>query len=66
MKLWQDGEVPWWEHPPVAADRREEREGGDPACWMHVVCEHCGLMPDEDPPPQRCPRCGEVRDRADD
>jgi rubrerythrin len=32
-------------------------EGGDPACWMHRVCQECGRLADEDPP-TRCPSCG--------
>jgi rubrerythrin len=31
--------------------------GGDPACWMHRVCQECGRLADEDPP-TRCPSCG--------
>ncbi|HWN26370.1 MAG TPA: hypothetical protein VNP37_05345 [Actinomycetospora sp.] len=32
-------------------------DGGDPACWMHRVCQECGRLADEDPP-TRCPSCG--------
>ena len=39
----------------------DDDEGGDPACWMHLVCPSCGLMTEEDPPPTVCPRCGEER-----
>jgi ribosomal protein S27AE len=49
----------------VTADRTEyETEGGDPVCWMHLLCPSCGAMPDPDEPTSTtCPRCGEERDR---
>lgn len=57
----------------LAVDRRErddvgmaaeEDEGGEPACWMHMICPTCGLLTEEDPPPAVCPRCGEERPEA--
>ncbi|TDQ66009.1 hypothetical protein EV188_1011261 [Actinomycetospora succinea] len=33
--------------------------GGDPACWMHRVCDACGRLADEDPP-THCPSCGKL------
>jgi len=26
------------------ADRRETVEGGDTACWLHLVCPSCGAV----------------------
>lgn len=47
----------------MSADRTEyEIEGGDPVCWMHLLCPSCGAMPDPDDggsAPRTCPRCGE-------
>jgi hypothetical protein len=31
--------------------------GGDPACWLHLVCEECGALEDA-PNARRCSRCG--------
>jgi hypothetical protein len=42
-----------------------EPEGGDPVCWMHLLCPSCGAMPDpedEAAATGRCPRCGEERE----
>ena len=53
----------------MTVDRTEhETEGGDPVCWMHLLCPSCGAMPDPDAsdgdePPTTCPRCGEERAR---
>jgi hypothetical protein len=49
----------------VTVDRTDrEGEGGDPVCWMHLICPSCGAMPDPaDAESGRCPRCGEERDR---
>jgi hypothetical protein len=33
-----------------------QERGGDPACWLRRVCQHCGSMADEDPP-TTCPAC---------
>jgi transcription initiation factor IIE alpha subunit len=33
-------------------------EGGDPACWLHFVCPHCGRMREE-ADLTHCPNCGE-------
>jgi len=48
----------------VSVDRTEyETEGGDPVCWMHLLCPACGAMPDpEEPDRGTCPRCGEARE----
>lgn len=38
-------------------------QGGDPVCWMHLLCPACGAMPDPDQPDTgTCPRCGEERE----
>lgn len=43
-----------------------EDEAGDPACWLHFVCSHCGRMR-EDATLSHCPNCGEpVEENADD
>ena len=34
-----------------------EDVGGDPVCWLHLVCPECGGLAEEQPPAQ-CPRCG--------
>ena len=52
----------------MTVDRTEhETEGGDPVCWMHLLCPSCGAMPDPADPADAasttCPRCGEERDR---
>jgi len=31
-------------------------EGGDPACWLHLVCTNCGAVAESDPP-TTCTRC---------
>jgi hypothetical protein len=40
-----------------------EPEGGDPVCWMHLLCPSCGAMPeapdDGEAASPTCPRCGE-------
>ncbi len=42
----------------------DEPEGGDPVCWLHLLCPACGAMPDpEEAASSTCPRCGEERDR---
>jgi ribosomal protein S27AE len=50
----------------MTADREYEAEGGDPVCWMHLLCPSCGAMPDpadgDGPASTTCPRCGEERD----
>ncbi|MCD2194825.1 hypothetical protein LQ327_15750 [Actinomycetospora endophytica] len=50
----------------MTAEHREyESEGGDPVCWMHLLCPSCGAMPDPDEQDPAnsgtCPRCGEER-----
>lgn len=37
--------------------------GGDPVCWLHLVCPGCGHLPD-DPAVTACPRCGARRHPA--
>lgn len=53
----------------MSTDRLSEgtpHEGGDPACWLHFVCSHCGRMR-EDATLSHCPNCGEpVEENADD
>ncbi len=34
-----------------------EDAGGDPVCWVHLLCPECGAVPD-DPGQDRCERCG--------
>jgi len=41
----------------TVTDVPDDDQGGDPACWMHRVCDECGRLADEDPP-TRCPSCG--------
>jgi ribosomal protein L37E len=38
-------------------DTPAEGQGGDPACWFHLVCTICGRMP-ENTPARRCSHCG--------
>lgn len=50
----------------MAADERTEpvalpSEGGDPACWAHLVCPACGrILPHEQA--EACPACGAASD----
>ena len=49
-------------HGPMTSPERSPADlpddaGGDPACWMHRVCDACGRLADEDPP-TTCPGCG--------
>ncbi|WP_318841917.1 hypothetical protein [Rhodococcus sp. Z13] len=30
--------------------------GGDPVCWLHLVCPDCGAF--RESPDEPCPRCG--------
>jgi rubrerythrin len=64
------------EHPPAAgssggADRAGEAQraaeasraadlGGDPVCWLHLVCPECGRLTsaEGDGNPGACPECG--------
>lgn len=48
--------------PRVSVDPIRPDEGGESACWMHLICPGCGLLTDDDPPPVVCPRCGEERE----
>jgi hypothetical protein len=49
---------------PETARPVNTEQGGDPVCWMHLLCPACGAMPDpEQPEPGICPRCGEERER---
>jgi hypothetical protein len=43
----------------LEGDGDDERvdEGGDPACWLELVCERCGRVV-EPPGPHRCPAGG--------
>ncbi|GAA1246888.1 hypothetical protein [Streptomyces javensis] len=38
-----------------------EPEGGDPACWLEMVCADCGAMQDT-AEFTRCARCGAPRE----
>ena len=38
---------------------RAPETGGDPVCWMHLLCPECGRIADEEPP-TRCGACGAV------
>ncbi|WP_461145406.1 hypothetical protein [Salinifilum aidingensis] len=31
--------------------------GGDPACWLALLCPECGAVAEQEPP-TRCARCG--------
>lgn len=42
---------------PDAPEPLPVEEGGDPACWLHLVCPRCGRIPDHGEP-ALCP-CGE-------
>jgi rubrerythrin len=35
-----------------------DAEGGDPVCWLHLLCPDCGAMIEQQPPPDHCVRCG--------
>jgi len=41
-------------HPRELLEREEESEGGDPVCWVHLVCPTCGVMAGGD---HRLPEC---------
>ncbi|HZU16977.1 MAG TPA: hypothetical protein VFD01_10340 [Candidatus Dormibacteraeota bacterium] len=44
--------------PPSSPNRSEAAvEGGDPACWLHLVCPECGRL-DPDPERRVCRACG--------
>ena len=47
--------------PPTARHRAPDDEppdqGGDPACWLNLVCAMCGRM-SENEPAARCSHCG--------
>jgi hypothetical protein len=32
------------EQAPSAGKPGEHKEGGEPACWAHLVCAECGAM----------------------
>jgi rubrerythrin len=34
-----------------------DSEGGDPVCWLNLVCPGCGRLADG-PRPEVCPACG--------
>jgi len=41
----------------------EAEQGGDPVCWLHLVCPECGRFTGEDDAagptaPGGCPECG--------
>lgn len=40
----------------VTSDARDQ--GGDPACWLHMICDDCGAVL-EDGVEHVCPRAGE-------
>lgn len=37
-----------------------EDTGGDPVCWLHLVCDECGAFLDD--PDLPCARCGHTTD----
>lgn len=41
----------------LLAGEPEAERGGDPACWLNLVCPRCGTMA-EHGRAARCPRCG--------
>jgi hypothetical protein len=32
---------------PPLDDEADESEGGDPVCWMHLICDECGAITTE-------------------
>lgn len=41
------------------SDAAAEPEGGDPVCWLHLVCESCGALIEREGDPHR-PGCDAV------
>ncbi|MEQ7126587.1 hypothetical protein ABN034_18910 [Actinopolymorpha sp. B11F2] len=44
--------------PADGTSRAGVGEGGDPVCWLHLLCPECGAMVEDQPPPDHCVRCG--------
>ncbi|WP_129977840.1 hypothetical protein [Rhodococcus sp. Q1] len=40
----------------IADERTTDDTGGDPVCWLHLLCPDCGAMLTATDEP--CPRCG--------
>ncbi|MBF4481205.1 hypothetical protein SAMN02745947_03229 [Rhodococcus rhodochrous J3] len=43
----------------MSHDREKDHDddlGGDPVCWLHLLCPDCGAMLTSEEEP--CPRCG--------
>jgi hypothetical protein len=52
---------------PESAGPEIAEFGGDPVCWLHLVCDECGALNDS-PSAKRCQRCGRLlvaTDRAE-
>ncbi|HLI00429.1 MAG TPA: hypothetical protein VKV06_06550 [Acidimicrobiales bacterium] len=47
-------------------DAGEDSQGGDPACWAHLLCPECGAVLDAGPAEPVCPACGWSRRHADE
>ena len=47
--------------PAANADTRAD--GGDPVCWLHLVCESCGALIEHDGDPHR-PGCAHLVDEV--
>jgi len=47
--------------PGGRVEVREAELGGDPACWLNLVCQDCGRFID-DPLAETCPACGAPRE----
>jgi len=45
------------EEPQPFGSMEPAIEGGDPACWLHLVCPECGRL-DPDPERRVCRACG--------
>ena len=47
------------------ADRYvDDDEGGDAACWAHLLCTECGTVMDESERDEQDPRCARCRQAA--
>jgi hypothetical protein len=42
--------------PESPADAAPLEDGGDPVCWLHLVCESCGALLEHEDDPHR-PGC---------
>jgi len=42
--------------PPTVLNGEDADQGGDPACWAHLICEECGAFRDGSPHRDNCSR----------